>query len=87
MADTQHFDKIFYFICGLVLLVIAVDVFVMFGNLSSVGQKYADNNLPVLNTGAMLAGIYYLLGGNPANKKADQVITGDNTSVDNTKTS
>lgn len=83
--DDKHFDKIFFFICGLCLLVIGVDAACFFGTLSAIGQKYADNTLPILNTGAMLSGVYFLLGGNPVNKKQDTTtpVTGDNTTVVN----
>lgn len=69
--DDKHFDKVFWFVSALVGAVILVDTLSFFFEFSKSGQKYADNNLPVLNTGAMMAGIYYLLGGNPNNKKPD----------------
>ncbi len=81
--DDKHFDKVFWFICGLVFAVLVFDVMVIFVPVPQGGQKYADILVGGLNTGALMAGITYLLGGAPANKKADNVITGDNTNVDN----
>jgi len=67
--EDKHFDKVFWFVCGLCALAISVDLCVMFIPLSKTGEKFADNIIPVLNTGAMMSGIYYLLGGNPDKKK------------------
>jgi len=62
--------------------VIGVDVAVMFIPIPSGGQKYADLLIGGLNTGALMTGIQYLLGGNPlAKKAADTNVTGDNNKV------
>lgn len=65
ITDNSRFDKIFWFVCALCAAVFLIDVSVFFVPIAQSGQKYVDNNLPILNTGAMMAGIYYLLGGNP----------------------
>lgn len=80
--DSQHFSYVFYFICALVFTVIAVDVAVMFIPIPAGGQKYADLLIGGLNTGALMTGIQYLLGGNPLAKKGqDTSIAGDNNKV------
>jgi K+-transporting ATPase c subunit len=79
--EDQHFDKVFWFVCGLVFLVIVFDIGVIFVPVPTGGQKYADTLVGALNTGALMAGVQYLLGGAPANKKADTVVSGDNTNV------
>jgi len=56
----------------------------MFIPIPAGGQKYADLLIGGLNTGALMSGIQYLLGGNPLAKKAQdttQVNAADNTSV------
>lgn len=80
--DDNNFTKIFWFICFLVFTVIAVDVMVMFIPIPAGGQKYADILMGGLNTGALMAGIQYLLGGNPLAKKSTNV-SGDNATVNN----
>jgi len=69
--DDKHFDKVFFFISGLVLLVLIFDAMVIFVPVPQGGQKYADILVGSLNTGALMACINYLLGGNPDKKKAD----------------
>lgn len=64
MADTPqaqdglHFDKIFFFICGLVLFVLLFDCLVIFVPVPAGGQKYADTLVGALNTGALMAGVH-----------------------------
>lgn len=79
--DDKHFDKVFYFITGLVTLVILFDIAVIFVPVPPGGQKYADILVGSLNTGTLMAGVNYLLGGNPDKKKPDATITGDNNTV------
>lgn len=76
--DDRHFDKIFWFVSGLCVLTFVVDLCVIFIPIGKTGEKFADNIIPVLNTGAMMSGIYYLLGGNPDKKKSTATTeTGD----------
>lgn len=79
--DASHFNKVFFFICGLVLFVILFDCAVIFIPVPTGGQKYADTLVGALNTGALMAGVQYLLGGNPFAKKADTAVTGDKPTV------
>lgn len=78
--EDKHFDKIFYFVSGLCLLVLFFDIAVIFIPVPTGGQKYADILVGSLNTGALMTGIQYLLGGNPS-KKPDTAVSGDNTVV------
>lgn len=73
--DTQHFNMVFFFICGLVLFVVLFDCAVIFIPVPQGGQKYADTLVGALNTGALMAGIQYLLGGNPLAKKTEPTVT------------
>lgn len=82
--DENHFNHVFWFITMIVVLVIGVDVAVMFVPIPSGGQKYADLLIGGLNTGALMSGVQYLLGGNPLAKKSEpvnQVNASDNTKV------
>lgn len=83
MDDQAHFTHVFFFICALVFVVVGVDVAVMFIPIPTGGQKYADLLIGGLNTGALMTGIQYLLGGNPlAKKSADGTnVNGDNNKV------
>lgn len=83
--EDKHFDKVFLFVCSVCFGVWVFDMTIILVPLSTVGQKYADNLVGALNTGALMACIGYLLGGNPANKKADTVVSGDNTNVTTSK--
>jgi hypothetical protein len=76
--DNQHFDKVFYFICGLVALVLLFDIAVIFVPVPQAGQKYADILVGSLNTGTLMAGVQYLLGGTPDKKPTDVTNTGNN---------
>jgi hypothetical protein len=82
--EDNHFNHIFWFIAGMVMLVISVDVAVMFIPIPTGGQKYADLLIGGLNTGALMSGIQYLLGGNPLAKKqpdATSVTANDSSNV------
>jgi hypothetical protein len=80
--EDNHFSYIFWFIAVLVFIVIAVDVAVMFIPIPSGGQKYADILIGGLNTGALMSGIQYLLGGNPfAKKQTDTTVNGNDNTV------
>lgn len=71
--EDKHFDKVFWFISSLVLLVLLFDTAVIFVPVPAGGQKYADILVGSLNTGALMACINYLLGGNPTAKKPDTI--------------
>lgn len=76
--EDKHFDKVFYFICGIGLAVFLFDCAVIFVPVPQGGQKYADILVGALNTGILTAGVQYLLGGTP--KKTDLPViqqTGD----------
>lgn len=80
--EDNHFNYIFWFIAILVLVVIVVDVAVMFIPIPTGGQKYADILIGGLNTGALMSGIQYLLGGNPfAKKQVDTTVSGTGNTV------
>jgi hypothetical protein len=54
----------------------------MFIPIPSGGQKYADILIGGLNTGALMSGIQYLLGGNPfAKKQTDTLVNGNDNTV------
>lgn len=84
--EDKHFDKVFYFICMVVILVLFFDCGVIFIAVPTAGQKYADILVGSLNTGALMACINYLLGGNPDKKKADVTATGDSPIINNNPT-
>lgn len=73
--DDKHFDKVFYFICGIGIAVLLFDVAVIFVPVPQGGQKYADILVGALNTGILMAGVQYLLGGTPKSKSDTPVIT------------
>lgn len=74
--DDKHFEQVFWFICGIGVLVFIFDCAVIFIPVPTGGQKYADVLVGALNTGILMAGVQYLLGGSPAQKKtADQTVT------------
>jgi hypothetical protein len=75
--DDKHFDKVFYFICGLTAIVFLFDCFIVFQPIPPSGVKYADILTGSLNTAWVMAGIQYLLGGNPKKPDAQIVQTGD----------
>lgn len=81
--EDKHFDKVFWFICGLVFIVMLFDIAVIFVPVPNGGQKYADILVGSLNTGALMACVNYLLGGNPEKKKQDGTVpvTGNNPKV------
>lgn len=82
--EDKHFDKVFWFISGLVFIVIIFDAAVIFVPVPTAGQKYADILVGSLNTGALMACINYLLGGNPKNKDGSTVGAANSVSIDQT---
>lgn len=84
--EDKHFDKVFWFISGLVFCVLVFDAGVIFIEVPKSGEKYADILLGSLNTGALMACINYLLGGTPDKKKQDTpVATTDSGDITVTK--
>lgn len=77
--EDKHFDKVFYFICGIGLAVFLFDCAVIFVPVPQGGSKYADILVGALNTGILMAGVQYLLGGTPKAKTYQPLIqqTGD----------
>lgn len=81
MVDDRHFDKVFWFICGIGGAVLLFDCAVIFVPVPPGGQKYADTLVGALNTGILMAAVQYLLGGSPQTKKQP-----DNSVTTNTDT-
>jgi hypothetical protein len=77
--DDIHFNKVFYFICGITVLVMLFDIAVIFVPVPANGTKYADILVGALNTGTLMAGVQYLLGGSP--KRPETAVTGDTPTV------
>jgi hypothetical protein len=78
--EDKHFNKLFWFCVGLTVAAVLFDVCMVWVPIPKDNQKYADVLLGSLNTGALMAGITFLLGGNAIPKKNQPSViqTGDN---------
>lgn len=81
--EDKHYKMLFWFCVGLTASAIIFDVCMVWVPIPKANEKYADVLLGSLNTGALMAGIQFLLGGNAMPKK-DQAtvnVTGDTPTI------
>lgn len=71
---------VFAFTSGVVLL-----AGIIFGAIPKENQQMANVALGFIMNTLISTVLLYFFGGNPSNKKADTVVTGDNTKVDASK--
>jgi len=77
--EDKHFNKLFWFCTSLTAFAVLFDACMVWIPIPKDNQKYADVLLGSLNTGALMAGIQFLLGGNAIPKKNQPTVvqTGD----------
>jgi uncharacterized membrane protein len=69
-----HFNKLYWFCVGLTVTAVVFDICMVWVPIPKDNQKYADVLLGSLNTGALMAGITFLLGGNAIQKKQQPTV-------------
>lgn len=80
-TENQHFKLLFWFCAVLTGTAVIFDACMVWIPIPHENQKYADVLLGSLNTGALMAGIQFLLGGNAIQKKQPTVTNAETVNV------